>query len=229
MGILERKEREKEMRRQQILDTAERLFLEKGIETTTMEEIAQVCEISRGTLYLYFKAKEEIYIEVILHGTNILYDMMNEAIERENTVERQIQSIGEAYLNFYKLHRNHFMFMLNIDYFGHGKCLEELNYVSQITEKSKQIWTLIVKVLKRGMEEKFFKADIKPMEIAVLFWASSNGLIRLIDHVKYAHHGEFPHSELGVEDNCEKDYFDNLDFELSLNKLWGFISDGIRI
>ena len=60
MGIQERKEREKERRRQQIMVAAKRVFSEKGFNKATMEDIAHQAELSPGTLYLYFQSKDEL-------------------------------------------------------------------------------------------------------------------------------------------------------------------------
>lgn len=54
MGIQERKEREKERRRQQIMVAAKRVFSEKGFSNATMDDIAQEAKLSPETLYLYF-------------------------------------------------------------------------------------------------------------------------------------------------------------------------------
>ena len=51
MGIQERKEREKERRRQQIMVAAKRVFSDRGFNKATMEDIAQEAELSPGTLY----------------------------------------------------------------------------------------------------------------------------------------------------------------------------------
>ena len=56
MGIAERKEREKLQRRNDIIDAAERLFFQHGFETPTMDDVAREAELSKGTLYLYFKS-----------------------------------------------------------------------------------------------------------------------------------------------------------------------------
>ena len=66
MGIQERKEREKERRRQQIMVAAKRVFSDRGFTKATMEDIAQEAELSPGTLYLYFKNKEELYASLSL-------------------------------------------------------------------------------------------------------------------------------------------------------------------
>ncbi len=62
MGIQERKERERERRRQQIIVAAKRVFSDKGFNRATMEDIAKEAELSPGTLYLYFKNKDEISV-----------------------------------------------------------------------------------------------------------------------------------------------------------------------
>jgi AcrR family transcriptional regulator len=66
MGIRERKERERERRRQQIMVAAKRVFTEKGFSKATMEDIAKEAELSPGTLYLYFKNKDELYASLSL-------------------------------------------------------------------------------------------------------------------------------------------------------------------
>ena len=66
MGIQERKEREKERRRQQIIVAAKRVFSGKGFNKATMEDIAKEAELSPGTIYIYFKNKDELYASLSL-------------------------------------------------------------------------------------------------------------------------------------------------------------------
>ena len=66
MGIAERKKKEKERRRQQILVAAKRVFSIKGFSKATMEDIAREAELSPGTLYIYFKNKEDLYASLSL-------------------------------------------------------------------------------------------------------------------------------------------------------------------
>ncbi len=63
-----RKERERENRRMEIVEAAERLFFANGFEGTTMDEIAKQAEFSKMTLYAYFKSKEELYHVVFVKG-----------------------------------------------------------------------------------------------------------------------------------------------------------------
>ena len=72
MGIAERKEREKQQRREEIMQAAEEVFFSKGFEKSTMDDVAEKAELSKGTLYLYFKSKEDLHMAVARKAINLL-------------------------------------------------------------------------------------------------------------------------------------------------------------
>src|SRR3954447_18784871 len=57
--------RRKETRPQELLDAALALFVEKGFAATRSEEVAHAAGVSKGTLYLYYPSKEELFKEVV--------------------------------------------------------------------------------------------------------------------------------------------------------------------
>ncbi|MFN4908693.1 MAG: helix-turn-helix domain-containing protein, partial [Bacteroidota bacterium] len=65
MGTIQRKERERDQRRKAILASARAAFVKHGIATTTMERIAQEAELAKGTLYLYFRSREELLMGLL--------------------------------------------------------------------------------------------------------------------------------------------------------------------
>ena len=73
MGVEERKEREKQARREAIMESAREIFFAKGFNAATMDEIAHKAELSKGALYLYFAGKEELYVSVMSEGLSILF------------------------------------------------------------------------------------------------------------------------------------------------------------
>lgn len=66
-----RKQREKEQRINTILGAAEELFASKGYQGTSIEEIADLAEVSTGTIYFYFKNKEDLLIQ-LMHSIGYL-------------------------------------------------------------------------------------------------------------------------------------------------------------
>jgi AcrR family transcriptional regulator len=64
MGIVERREREKALRKTMIMGCAKELILEQGVENVSMMDIAKKAELSKATLYLYFPSKEHLFLEI---------------------------------------------------------------------------------------------------------------------------------------------------------------------
>ncbi|MBT8494822.1 MAG: TetR/AcrR family transcriptional regulator; helix-turn-helix transcriptional regulator, partial [Deltaproteobacteria bacterium] len=62
MTVAQRRRREREQRRAQILDAAQAVFTERGLAASTMEQVAAAAEVSKGTLYLYFRSKDELFM-----------------------------------------------------------------------------------------------------------------------------------------------------------------------
>src|SRR5262249_27974484 len=61
-----RRQRKKEALRSHIIDRAIELFSARGIDDVTVEEIAEVADIGKGTIYNYFKTKEDIVVAFIV-------------------------------------------------------------------------------------------------------------------------------------------------------------------
>lgn len=68
-----------------ILDTARKVFAEKGFKNVTMKDIVEACEISRGGLYLYFESTEQILMEVLQMEADETDDVFTQTITQEDT------------------------------------------------------------------------------------------------------------------------------------------------
>ena len=78
VGIKERKEQERKARRRRIQKAAKELFIAKGFKATTMDEIAEKAELSAGTIYQYFKNKEDLYFSFNLKPLMLLHNRLKE-------------------------------------------------------------------------------------------------------------------------------------------------------
>jgi len=103
MGIQERKEREKERRRQQIMVAAKRIFSDKGFGRATMEDIANEAELSPGTLYLYFRSKDELCVSLSLRVLEYLLIRM-EHLNADSQIDSidKISQLKKALLDVYE-------------------------------------------------------------------------------------------------------------------------------
>jgi AcrR family transcriptional regulator len=100
MGVIDRKEREKVEKKRQILDAARSLFLEQGFEKTSIRNIAEVIEYSAGTIYLYFKDKNEILFALHVEAFSALMQAMQAGIVGEADPFERLISLGKHYLKY---------------------------------------------------------------------------------------------------------------------------------
>ena len=108
MGITEQREREKERRRNEIFDAAEKVFFAKSIANATMDEVAEQAELSKGTLYLYFPIKQELYFGLTERALLKLKDMFSQAVQEQTSGIKQVRAIGETYYRFSRDYTDHF-------------------------------------------------------------------------------------------------------------------------
>jgi TetR/AcrR family transcriptional regulator, fatty acid metabolism regulator protein len=71
-----------EFRCNEILDAARKTFARKGFTDATMDEIAAACGLAKGTLYLYFKSKRDVYMRTLQHGTAELLERVTANMHR---------------------------------------------------------------------------------------------------------------------------------------------------
>ena len=99
MGTADRKQREKLERHQVILDAAQRLFIEQGVEKLNMRDVANAVELSVGTIYLYFKDKNELLFAL----QNRAFDQLAQEFDSVSSIPHpadRLSAFGHKYLTF---------------------------------------------------------------------------------------------------------------------------------
>jgi AcrR family transcriptional regulator len=176
MGIQERKEREKERRRQQIIVAAKRVFSKKGLSKTTMEDIAKESELSPGTLYLYFKNKEELYASLSLRILQFLSIRVAQVIqEKDDSPPEKLDRLIAAMYEVYEFDP---MVIINMFHLQSSDTLKNLSpeLLKQINTLSKKALDHMASIFKEGMEQGFF-IDGHPTALADIFWSLFSGVI----------------------------------------------------
>jgi len=182
MGITERKEREKLHRKEEILNAAEKVFFEKGLAVSTMDEIAERAELSKGTLYLYYKSKEDLYMAIICRGHQILLKMFQEAAATGESSIKLLENLGQAYFTFYKRYHDYFrMFSFSENTQLHSQVSEEMK--NSCAESGQCLGGVVESVIQKGIEDGSFRPEVSPLEMSVILWAHCRGVMDIIDHI----------------------------------------------
>jgi AcrR family transcriptional regulator len=93
-----RRQREKQHRISSILNAAEKLFAQKGYNQTSIEEIADLAEVSVGTVYIHFKNKEDLLIKLIHEIGIIVSKLLWEEFEESDHSIQAFNNLGQIFL-----------------------------------------------------------------------------------------------------------------------------------
>jgi len=188
MSIASRKEREKEQRRNDILQAAEKLFFARGYESVTMDDIAREVELNKATLYLYFKDKESLFFAVVLRGVRILASIVRERVNKKGSGVEKFWAAGQAYADFAEQYPE---FLRLYNYFQSGRFdLESMRdekeaiasygqtgfalvstdeYAREIVALRREMLAIQSDAIGHGIKEGAVRPDLDPVEIVVVY------------------------------------------------------------
>lgn len=188
MGTEERKEREKKRRRNAIVDAAEKVIFSKGLEQATMEEIAEEAELSKGTLYLYFKNKNELYMAIVERGSDMLNSKFSKIFAEDRTGLELIRMMGKTYLDFVREHPNYFNAFMYYESHQDVEELKESEMAQTCEDNVSEAMTFMVRALQIGMQDGTIDPSYDPKELAIMIWASTRGITTVQHMKKKGHH-----------------------------------------
>lgn len=178
MSVATRRERERRQRRSRILDAAEKVFSAKGFDQATMDDIATEAELSKGTLYLYFKSKDDLFaalsarmVEVVM---NECEPLAREAPNGEAAVRVMLHRLAESIL----AQPQHFRIMVGQLASGHLIDPEAPSFAMHRTQVERIVDSFIA-ALERGKADGSLRPDIEPARTSSLLWGGLLGTLLL--------------------------------------------------
>ncbi|MBC7628995.1 TetR/AcrR family transcriptional regulator [Ferruginibacter sp.] len=174
MNTIERKNIEKENRRQDILDAAVTVMKSHGLHGLSIDLIAHETNLAKGTIYLYFKNKEEILsILTIRARTLLIKDFQKIEKNKESNIE-QLKSILKSNYLFYK--KNSLYYDLVSLYEVNNRMTE----TEEMQQSGEKIMKIVVGIAGRAREEGTLNPKISPVILAMSLWGMAVGMLQLI-------------------------------------------------
>lgn len=169
-----RRTREYLAHRNEILVAAEKVFAAKGFFTTKMMDIAQEAEFGTGTLYTYFKSKEELFFTLFNEKMEAINHLIKYEFSRMAPAKEKIRGALKSLFEFIEKNRDFFRIFLSEqnltewtikEDFRKGIHLKRVTYIN-----------LLAKVMRQGIQEKAFKS-INPMDMACSLLGMVNSFV----------------------------------------------------
>ena len=173
-----KKEREKENRRNTILKAARKLFFERGFKSVTVDHIAEKSEVSKGSIYLCFESKEEIYTQILIADNIALYERIKNFSAIEASSTQLLQEFARIYVDYFlndkELFRILMTFMMQT---GHMHLTEQQG--AELIRSTNQNINIVSQIIQKGIDSGEFSPvnNIRQMQNAI--WGMLNGIISL--------------------------------------------------
>ena len=183
-----RKKEPLSVHRDKITSVASTLFIQKGVDTTTVDEIAKKSGYSKATLYVYFKNKEEIFFSLVYqHMQKLFYTIENIFHKEINSREQWEEMYLEICFSIQRLCKEYPIYFEGI--IGNIKIDITSNETPQIYKDiynlglnlSELARDIIKKGVLFGAFEKYDNLD----EIIIFFWSSISGIVRMSEYKKF--------------------------------------------
>ena len=175
MGVKERRALEKELRRKQILDAARKLLFETGMNAISINKIAAEAELGVGTIYFYYKNKEEIFAALQEEGLKLLHKEIEKIYKQKKTADKKIKEMGLRYLQFTNEKKDYFDI---ISYFlSSSEVIFPPNLKTQIDLSGNKIISLISSTVEDGIKDGLFK-PVDSRRFSIMFWGTIHGLVQ---------------------------------------------------
>lgn len=179
MSTVARREREKQQRRESIIDAAEKLFFSKGYDNVSMNDIAEEVELNRATIYLYFENKEALCFAVILRGVRLLNQMVRNRV-KNSAYKQKINTFGATFYQFFNMYPQYTQ-VYNLFQSGRFntstlRC-PAWEDVKEIIRLQKELFDILHSAIKTGRGSGTISSEVDPVYATVLILSAIENMI----------------------------------------------------
>jgi AcrR family transcriptional regulator len=168
---METKPNPAEERRRQIMKAALACFVRKGYHKTTMDDIVAECGLSKGTLYWYFKNKDDLFVSLIKSYFFDVRQGTDAVLEQYPTASGKLRGLAQAFVEFFQAGGEYFSVLF--EFWLQSTLRDELNqFMSTALSQYRRI---VAGVIAEGIQSGEFKA-VNADQVALAAMAAFDGL-----------------------------------------------------
>jgi len=136
---------------QRILEASVNVFADHGFHQSTVSQIAKKAGVADGTIYLYFKNKEDILVQIFNYKTKQIFERFREVVDSADNPVEKLRNLIRRHLQEFKQDRN-----LAVVYLAETR---QINRVmeDQIKIMSKMYFDLVAEILEQGQQDGSFR------------------------------------------------------------------------
>lgn len=163
--------------RDNIIRAAKELFDTKGIEKTTMDDIARLADYSKSTIYVYFKSKEEIYNSIVKDYLAILIGEIEINISRSEDFEESYYSLCDCLVRFEEKYPRYYSSLMGEENITNSRKKNE----GMDFSLGEQLESVIGALLEKGMDGRYIRRDLELGPTILYVWSAISGIIQVAE------------------------------------------------
>lgn len=175
----ERKQREKDVRRQEILNAAVEAFGRHGFTKTSMELVADEAALAVGTLYRYYKSKDSLFVAIVFDAIDVIHQRLEAIVGSSLTPVLKLERVWEMFFAFHEEHPMYYRALLFLHDPSFSGAFSESEHAA-VSRFSGKNFRLLARMAREGMERGDFRQG-HSREVADFLWCSFVGLVHLTE------------------------------------------------
>lgn len=157
-------------KRERILKAAIKVFARKGFYATRVSEIAKAAGVADGTIYLYFKNKDDVLVSIFEDRIGKLIEVLQAEVASCETVEEKIRRVVEVQLGLLEGSRD-LAEVVTVNLRQSSRLLKQ--YAAPLFTRYLEV---IATVIHEGQQQGVFRKDLNPRILARALWGGLDGL-----------------------------------------------------
>lgn len=150
-------------KKKRLFDAAHVLFLERGFKSTNISDIAGLADVAVGSFYLYFKSKEDVFVQVYNRENE---DIKSQILKKVNLDDEPVKLIHEIITQIFKLSKNNAILK---EWFSNKKLNKLIADKNETAVQDSLIYSTLMKLIDRWISEGMVKNEMNKERIIALF------------------------------------------------------------
>jgi len=173
----QRRDEEKAVRRQTILEAAKRVYSRKGFLAATIEDIAAEARVSVGTIYLYFKSKEDLYVSLLFESMEMFTRALTAIRQSRRRPDRKVRAAWDFFYRF----RQGFPESYRVFFLFHHKSFPVAvprQTLALLNRAAGRNFRLAADIVRQAMDAGIYRRG-DPREVVDILWGLFMGVVHL--------------------------------------------------
>ena len=173
-----RKRETPELRKNQIIAAADLVLLDVGIDRFTVDQVIEKAGIAKGTVYNYYKNKDEMLAELGGKAVRLLHETFTEAMDKMTSYVDKIKAICYSHYEYtkkYPAYSDLISYMERPEFDIHIQSYLKISY---------DLTDYVVNIVKQGQEAGEIRKNIDPHILTYISWATNVGVVQFVESKK---------------------------------------------